>query len=266
MGQLGEDQVIIPTKVRGEEVELALAVGDRVRVFDRIHSGPREVLASNGDVLEVRELSDKGMLARNDQGREAFVAWDKLRDRDSPARLAYGWALTVDTSQGITSTEHIDALPSGSQASQGFRGYVAESRHRELTWMVINEAAERRQISQRFPLGRPREIREFEVWQNIEANLSRQPLKASALEFLRLGTELRRGTIIAVQRGNEPGDRREREGKARTVIHRHRDRLELERMPILRHILQQAQALQQRGLERFTSRQRGGTEGPGISR
>src|SRR5271169_3861181 len=38
-----------------------------------------------------------------------------------------------------------------------------------------------------------------DIWHNIEANLSRQPLKASALEFLRLGTVIRRGTIIAVQ-------------------------------------------------------------------
>jgi hypothetical protein len=132
--------------------------------------------------------------------------------------------------------------------------------------MVINEAAERRQISQRFPLGRPREIRESDVWQNITANLSRQPLKASALEFLRIGTEIRRGTIIAVQRGNEPGDRRERDGAARTAIHRHRDRLDLERTPIVRQMLERAQALQQRVLDRFTSLQRGHTQGPGISR
>lgn len=263
MGKVGEDQVTLATSVRGETADLPLAVGDKVRVFDRVHAAAREVLANNGEVVEVRALSEKGMLAKNAAGREAFVAWDKIRDRHTPVRLAYGYALTIDASQGATSDEHIDALPSGSQASQGLKGYVAESRHRETTWLILNEAAERRQINSRIPLGARREIREADVWQNIAANLGRQPIKASAIDFIKNATGLRRGTICAVQRGNEPGDRREREGQGRTVVHKHRDRMGLERASLVRRMLDHVQEVQRQVIERFAPRR---SQGPSLSR
>ncbi len=224
-------------------------------MFDRVHAAPREVLASNGDVVEVRELSEKGMRLRNAAGHEAFVAWDKLRDRGGPVRLSYGYATTIDTAQGITSDEHIDALPSGSLASEGLKGYVAESRQRDTTWLVVNEAAERRQVSSHIPLGERREIREADVWQNIVANLSRQPIKASAIDFIKHASGLRRGTVSAVQGGNEPGDRRERAGQGRAAVHRHRDRLGLERAPIVHRMLDYAREVQGRVTERFAPRQ-----------
>jgi hypothetical protein len=262
MGKLGEDRMVLSTAIRGEAAELALAVGDKVRLFERVHSAPREVLASNGDVLEVRELSEKGMRARNAAGHEAFVAWDKLCDRGGPVRLSYGYATTIDTAQGTTSDEHIDALPSGSLASQGLKGYVAESRQRDRTWLIVNEAAERRQVSSRIPLGERREIREADVWQNIVANLSRQPIKASAIDFIKHASGLRRGTVSAVQGGNEPGDRREQAGQERTVVHHHRDRLSMEHAPIVHRMLDYALEVQRRVVERFAPRR---SEGRSLS-
>jgi hypothetical protein len=191
-------------------------------------------------------------------GREAFVPWDKLRDKDTPVRLAYGYALTIDASQGITSGEHIDALPSGSRATHGFKTYVAESRHREATWMVVNEAAERRQIASRIPLGDWRQIREADVWRNIAANLSRQPAKASAIDFIKHSTGLWRGTVYSVQHGNEPGDRREKAGQYRTNVHRWSARVSMERAPVVRRLLEQAQQLQRQLVERLGPRHRQG--------
>jgi hypothetical protein len=55
---------------------MALAEGDKVRVFNRVWVNGH--FASNGDVLDVLDVSVQGMTARNEDGREAFVAWDKL--------------------------------------------------------------------------------------------------------------------------------------------------------------------------------------------
>ena len=106
------------------------------------------------------------------------------RQPDSPVRLSYGYATTVDTAQGSTATEHIHALPGGSQAIHGFKAYTAASRHQKTNWIVVDDASERRQLTSRAMRGHKPEIRERDVWQNISANLARQPVKASALAAL----------------------------------------------------------------------------------
>jgi hypothetical protein len=54
----------------------ALAAGDRVRLFDRVHDGAqrdeRAVLGSNGSVVEIRRLSQTGMVVRNEHGAEGW--------------------------------------------------------------------------------------------------------------------------------------------------------------------------------------------------
>ncbi len=168
---------------------MPLAVGDRVRLFDRVHDarvpGRKSVLANNGDVVEIRQLTDQGMIVRNDAGVEGLVAWRRIQARpDAPVRLTYGYAMTVDTAQNSTATEHIHAMPAGSQASHSFKAYTAASRHQRTTWIVIDEASERRQLASRSMLGQIPDIREADIWCNIGENLSRQPQKASALDML----------------------------------------------------------------------------------
>ena len=68
-------------------------------------------------------------------------------------RLTYGYAMTVDTAQGSTATEHIHALPSGSHAIHGFKAYTAASRHERTTWIIVDEASERRQLASRSMIG-----------------------------------------------------------------------------------------------------------------
>jgi hypothetical protein len=62
-------------------------------------------------------------------------------------RLAPGYATTIDSQQGVTSTEHINVIASGSAKVHGFKNYVAKSRHQVRSWMIVNESAERQQIS-----------------------------------------------------------------------------------------------------------------------
>ena len=189
-GEIGDDaKVLDATDRNGDTYRLALAVGDRVRLYDRVHDarvpGRKTVLASNGEVVEIRALTEEGMIVRNDAGVEGLVAWRKIQARrDAPVRLSYGYAMTVDTAQGSTATEHIHALPAGSHAIHGFKAYTAASRHERTTWIVVDEASERRHLASRSMIGQRPEIHEPDVWRQIGENLSRQPQKASALDML----------------------------------------------------------------------------------
>ena len=189
-GEIGDDaKVLDATDRNGDTYRLALAVGDRVRLYDRVHDarvpGRKSVLASNGEVVEIRALTEEGMIVRNDAGAEGLVAWRKIQARrDAPVRLSYGYAMTVDTAQGSTATEHIHALPVGSHAIHGFKAYTAASRHERTTWIVVDEASERRHLASRSMIGQRPEIHEPDVWRQIGENLSRQPQKASALDML----------------------------------------------------------------------------------
>ncbi|MGC2524594.1 MAG: MobF family relaxase [Stellaceae bacterium] len=189
-GEIGDDaKVVDATDRNGDTYKLALAVGDRMRLFDRVHDacipGRKTVLANNGEVVEIREVTDQGMIVRNDAGIEGLVVWRKIQARPgAPVRLTYGYALTVDTAQGSTATEHIHAMPAGSHAIHGFKAYTAASRHERTIWMIVDEASERRHLASRSMIGQRPDIHEPDVWRNIGENLSRQPQKASALDML----------------------------------------------------------------------------------
>ena len=217
MGLIGADALVVSAVDRNtrEKYAMPLAVGDRVRLFDRVHddarTGKRAVLASNGDVVEIRQLSDRGMVVRNADGDEGLVKWSKLQaGQGAPVRLAYGAALTIDSAQGITSTEHIAAMPSGTRAVNSFKGYTSASRHERTMFMVIDEATERREVSTRQPLGTFKMIREPDIWENAARNLSRTPRKTSATEFLATSLDAMRGTTRGLQLGMEPAERRKR--------------------------------------------------------
>ena len=74
--------------------------------------------------------------------------------------LSYGDVLTIDAAQGLTSTEHIQAMPGGTQAVTRYKTFIAASRHRVASYIVTSDGAERREIASRRPLGDPRPIRE----------------------------------------------------------------------------------------------------------
>ena len=258
-GKVGTDKIEIEVLQRGETGvhKLPLAEGDKVRVFNRVWVDGH--LASNGDVLEVLKVSDKGMEASNGAGRAAFVPWNKLRSlyEDTP-RLAYGHALTIDASQGTTSRVHIDAVLSGSWMQQGGKGYVNESRQVETTHLIVNEAAERRKIYSRFARGEEHPpIRAADVWKHVADNLSRPAVKASALDFMRDMTGIRRGGLAALPATLEPAERRERAGEERTTIRYRIERLGAEIAPAIRRVMGIAQPVQQQVPRRANEQSRG---------
>jgi hypothetical protein len=130
-GELGADvMTVAATDKSGARYQLGLAIGDKVRLFDRVHDantrGRDQVLANNGSVVEIMALNAKGMTIRNDEGNTGLVAWSKIRDRVSdPVRLTLGYATTLNLAQGITSTEHVHASLDGSKSMNAYSAYVA---------------------------------------------------------------------------------------------------------------------------------------------
>jgi len=207
LGDIGADKITVrATDSEGtHDYSLALAPGDRVRLFKRTNAkfdgtGTIGNIGRNGTVLEITEAHDKGLVLRNAAGKEGLVAWSTLKDeRNGRFLLAYGDALTTNTAQGTTVTEHIHAIPAGSRLVSAFGAYTSGSRHREQSFIVTSEGAERAEIVARRPLGDRREIMRGDILNNITRNFSQQPIKESALDMLDRAAVLRRGTIRTVQ-------------------------------------------------------------------
>lgn len=210
-GEIGEDRkTIMATDGQGQRhYAMALAEGDRVRLFRRVNAtfaetGTSSNIGQNGSVLKVAGVSDAGLSLRSANGKIGFVPWERLQDPASRrVQLAYGDALTTNTAQGSTVTEHIHAMPSGSRLVSAFGAYTSGSRHREQSFIITSEAAERAEIIGRRPLGDRREITNRDLLENLTRNLSRQPEKESALDMIERAAALRRGTINTVQRSLE---------------------------------------------------------------
>ncbi len=215
LGQLGADKATVRVALRGETglQPLALAAGDKVRLFNRVVVDRRH-FASNGDTVTVLDANNDAMRVRRDDGTEATIKYDQLRARrDRPVQLAYGHALTHDAAQGVTSDEHINAMPDGSRAVNSRKAYPAESRQRDTTWLVTNEAAERKQIASRIPIGTFQPIRDADIWRNVANNLGRADMRQSATDFLRQSSGIRRGSIAALPAASVPAATREQEGQ-----------------------------------------------------
>jgi len=189
LGQVGPDKLTLPAVDQvGATYELPLAVGDRVRLFANTPAsikGRSGSIGRNGSVVDVLAIERDGVTLRNARGTVGKVVWEKLTDRTTGRiKLTYGDALTVSASQGVTSTEHIDAMPAGTKAVNAFSAYVGQSRHRRTSFLVTSDGAERQEITTRRPIGDPRPVTQKDVIANMARNLSRQPEKASALALL----------------------------------------------------------------------------------
>jgi len=224
-GAVGPDQVTVAASDQNRvEYDLPLAVGDRVRLFARTPAsfgGRGGNLGNNGSVVEVEGIDAKGLQLRNRTGNSGFVRWDTLRDPQSGrVRLTYGDVLSIDAIQGNTSTDHIDALPSGSQAVNSFKSYVAKSRARETTWMVVSDGRERSEIVDRRALGTTAPIVEEDIWKNVARNLSRLPEKELATDLLDRASQVHTGMVRSLATAFQPIQQREADKQDGTKFHR----------------------------------------------
>ena len=251
MGEVGaKDRVeVSATDGQGDAYKLRLAEGDNVRLFKRTHgvftneSGKRKrsahLVGNNGSVLRVEAvLPEEGIRVRAPGGREAVLTWRELTDKASNRlMLAYGDCLTIDSSQGITSDEHINALPGGSRAAPAGKAYVAESRHRVTSWLVGSMGAEMREARERRPSGLPvptPKEGETAAWANLARNLGRVTEKESALAFLAKTAQRKRASVSAFQATMRTHEAREAAGlSATTVRQRQEERMVAAALPAM---------------------------------
>jgi hypothetical protein len=228
LGEIGDDRITVPaTSGRGADArkyDLPLAEGDRVRLFERTNARFFDTntggnIGRNGTVLEVAEVKADGLVLRTKEGREGLVKWDSLASKaNGRIKLAYGEVLTINTSQGATVSEHIFAAPGGSRQVNAFGAYTSGSRHREQSFIVVSDGAERQEIAGRRPLGDKRQVRESDVGENVVRNFARQPVKEGSLAMIARAENLRTGTIQKMQAGKQRLEQRAAEGKAKNTL------------------------------------------------
>ncbi len=258
LGEIGEDKITLSATdaggVEARTFDLALAVGDKVRLFRRTNevfkSGRASNIGRNGSVLTVVGISEGGLTLRSASGKQGFVPLANLRpDGGERVLLDYGEALTTNTAQGSTVSEHIHALPAGSTLVSAFGAYTSGSRHREQSFIVTSEGAEREEVSGRRPLGDARQIEREDLIANIVRNFARQPVKEASLDLIARARDLRRGAVHAFQESVQPVQARRARGQpgsplaARMAQHRTHRRIEGVVPGWLKDIQTQAEAL-----------------------
>ncbi len=228
LGEIGADQITVPAVSQGganaRTYDLPLAEGDRVRLFERTNARFLDTnkggnIGRNGTVLEIARIEAEGLVLRTKEGREGVVKWDSLSDaKTGRVKLAYGDVLTTNTSQGATVTEHIFAVPGGSCQVNAFGAYTSGSRHREQSFIVTSDGAERQEVAGRRPLGDKRQVREGDVIENIARNFARQPVKEGSLAMIERANNLRTGTVQRMQVGKQRLEQRQADGKPKSTL------------------------------------------------
>jgi hypothetical protein len=128
--------------------------------------------------------SRQGLRFRTKEGELADIEWRRLADVGSNRLLlGFGHALTIDAAQGLTSDEHINALPRGTGGVTAFTSYVAESRSRGTAWTVISEGALLKAERHRQALGDITPITKEDLWARAAADMSQKPYKALGIDL-----------------------------------------------------------------------------------
>jgi hypothetical protein len=188
-GEISEDEILCRAVDQDNRIyDLPIATGDRLRLFRRtwgtVDGRPQRV-GDNGDIVEVLCRTATGLRLRSKDGRVAEVEWRRFHD-DATGRLllGFGHALTINAAAGITSDEHIDAMPRGTSGVTGFTAYTAESRSRGVTWTLISEAAVYEAERYRRALGDITPITNEDLWARVADDMSQKPYKTLAVDLL----------------------------------------------------------------------------------
>jgi TrwC relaxase/AAA domain len=213
----------------GADYALPITAGDRVRLFARTNAnlggGRSGAIGDNGSIVEVRSIQRDGLVLRNAKGTEGHVTWESLAEPQSGRlRLTYGYAMTTNTAQGITSTEHIFVTPGGSQTTDGHRTYVSGSRHRERDYWLSSEGAEKQEVVNRRPLGDPRPVGAADLWMNWARNISRAPEKLNATDLVHEADDVRRAAARDFLKGMARHEARGERGGQGGELARHFER------------------------------------------
>ena len=205
----------------GRAYDMPIAVGDTLRLYRRTQAKFGKLtgaIGNNGDIVTVTGVSESGLTLRSQKGREGEVEWRRLSDPKSNRLLVgFGHTLTVDSAQGITSGEHINALPRGSAGISSFKGYVAESRATGATWTVISEAAVHEAEKRSRALGDATPVTTEDVWARIGRDMSTKPYKALATDLARAARHDRDAAISGFIERTHRMELVEKEGRGDAV-------------------------------------------------
>ncbi len=139
-----------------------------------------------------------GLWLRNADGRIGSVQWRALKDsRSDRLLLGFGHALTIDSAQGITSGEHINALRRGTAGIATSKSYVAESRHVSQVYTVVSEAAAFEAFKRSRAVGDKASIATAHLWDRVAKDMSEMPYKSLGLDLVEA---IRRNKDEAVDR------------------------------------------------------------------
>jgi hypothetical protein len=230
-GELGDDERIYEAiDQRGEQYAIPIATGDKLRLFRRTWAeidGKGGSIGNNGDIVEVVGRMASGLVLRDKEGRVGEVEWRRLEDQKTGRLLVgFGHAMTIDAAQGITSDEHINALPRGTAGMTGFTAYVAESRARGTTWTMISDEATFDAVRSRRALGDMAPINAEDMWNKVAMDMAAKPYKALGTDLLQAVREDRE---MAMQTFMQTGHKLETmELEGRNLGREVRDRMQAE--------------------------------------
>jgi len=192
-GEIGADEVVYKAvNYRGDKPELfdlPIATGDKLRLYRRAWAkidGKGGTIGSNGDLVEVRGHTSKGLLLRNERGQTGEVEWRRLRDEATGRLLlGFGRVFTVDSAQGMsTKGEHLDLFARGTHTTNAFKAYTAESRATGRTFTFVSKAAVLADMRRKRALGDITPITDDDIWSSIEKDLAAKPYKSLAVDLL----------------------------------------------------------------------------------
>jgi hypothetical protein len=250
-GEIGTDETVYAAiDQRGQHYNLAIATGDRLRLFRRTWAqfGKKGgYIGNNGDIVDVVGRTDNGLLLRTMEGRVGAVEWRRLTDTGGRLLLGYGHALTIDAAQGLTADEHVNALPRGTSAITKFKAYVGESRSRGTTWTVISEAAvlEAEKVSR--PLGNPTAVTSKDLWARVATDMSYAPYKALAIDLAAAARRDRDYAIDTFIQGSHRVESQRLAGRHHGNEFRQRKRAERVQKALSQHIVALGEAIRANG-------------------
>jgi hypothetical protein len=156
----GEDWIIGAIDQRGVQSDMAVAVGDKVRLFKRTNAnlvgGKHGYFGENGTTADIVSIDkDFGLRLRRADGTVGAVRWSSLQDKDTGRiLLAYGSALTINARQSETLTDHLTLFPAGTAGVNAFSMSSADTRNREDSMIIASHGAEKAEVIRHRPHGR----------------------------------------------------------------------------------------------------------------
>jgi hypothetical protein len=197
VGRLGDDVARLKVvDTAGNQTNLDIAIGDKLMLLKKTQgvvegSNLRRDVGYNGSLVELVDIDreNEKIIVKTQTGKIFRVRLANLKDKETGRlMLGYGYALTIDKAQGITSDNHINALLAGTDAIDAKKFYVNESRHRKRCVTMLDREAELENIKRKLAIGvklppEPEEaLREYSI-----ANIEKCALKMNAVDFVDAG-------------------------------------------------------------------------------